>query len=513
MPVTVKCRLGVDDDEHYDVFRAFIDRVAAAGCRMFVVHARNAWLKGLSPKENREVPPLRYDWAYRLKRERPDLQVIVNGGIATLDEATAHLAARRRRDARPRRVPRSLPAASARCRLVRRRAAHARANCCARCARTSRRSCAQGVALKHITRHLLGLFAGERGGRAFRQVLSEGAHKPGADWSLVERALALTSTSAVRIQPASRTPHDHPRHRRLPRLRPQLPADFGPATARAAFLVAPDGFTLAEQSAADNRYMAEAGAFDAARASAQHRELQRALSRGAADGVLRRRSGRRPMRLFPNNVFATAGRAATSSAACAIRCASAKPTRGDIRGFFGGVLDYAEIDLSTQPHPCELTGALVIDRARGLGFCGLSERCDEAGARLMHEAFGLRATLLFDLAPGEYHTNVVLAVLAGRAAIICPNGFADPAVVEAIAALYAPHAVAAVAGASTRPSPAMRSRCRADAVWMSAQAGARADAGQPRRAGRRRVSRCAAVELDAIEAGGGSLRCCVGEIF
>ena len=92
VPVTVKCRLGIDDDAHYEVFRAFIDQVAAAGCKTFVVHARNAWLKGLSPKENREVPPLRYEWAYQLKRERPELAVIVNGGIATLDAATEHLA-------------------------------------------------------------------------------------------------------------------------------------------------------------------------------------------------------------------------------------------------------------------------------------------------------------------------------------------------------------------------------------------------------------------------------------
>src|SRR3546814_7494932 len=80
-----------DLDHRYEVFRDFVDQVAAAGCRMFVVHARNAWLKGLSPKENREVPPLRYDWAYALKRERPELAVIVNGGIATQEEATAHL--------------------------------------------------------------------------------------------------------------------------------------------------------------------------------------------------------------------------------------------------------------------------------------------------------------------------------------------------------------------------------------------------------------------------------------
>src|SRR5690606_40176093 len=76
VPVTVKCRLGVDDDHDYARFLAFIDTVAGAGCRSFVVHARNAWLKGLSPKENREVPPLRYDWAYALKRERPELTII-----------------------------------------------------------------------------------------------------------------------------------------------------------------------------------------------------------------------------------------------------------------------------------------------------------------------------------------------------------------------------------------------------------------------------------------------------
>jgi tRNA-dihydrouridine synthase len=87
--VTVKCRLGVDEDKDYEQFRAFIDRVASAGSGLFVVHARNAWLKGLSPKENREVPPLRYDWAYRLKAERPDLQVVLNGGIASVETAQA----------------------------------------------------------------------------------------------------------------------------------------------------------------------------------------------------------------------------------------------------------------------------------------------------------------------------------------------------------------------------------------------------------------------------------------
>ena len=285
--------------------------------------------------------------------------------------------------------------------------------------------------------------------------------------------------------------------------------DFGPATARAAFLVAPDGFTLAEQSAQDNRYMAEAGAFDAARASQQHRELHRAFS-AAVPTVCFAGDASTPDALFPNNVFGTAaGRYVVGRMRHEVRQREA--TREDIRAFFASVLDYAEIDLSAQEHPCELTGALVIDRARGLGFCGLSERCDEEGARLMHEAFALRATLLFDLAPGEYHTNVVLAVLAGRAAIICPQGIADPAVTEAIGSLYAPHVVrcspaehAAFVGNAIALSP--------DRVWMSARADRALTPGH-RDLLRGAGFEVAMVELDAIEAGGGSLRCCVGEIF
>ena len=287
------------------------------------------------------------------------------------------------------------------------------------------------------------------------------------------------------------------------------PADFGPATARAAFLVAPDGFRLAEQSATDNRYMAPASAFDPGRASMQHRDLHRALA-SVLPTVCFTGDPATPDALFANNVFATAaGRYVVGRMRHDVRRREA--ARADIRGFFGGVLDYAEIDLSTQPHPCDLTGALVIDRARGLGFCGLSERCDAQGARLMHDALGLRATLLFDLAAGEYHTNVVLAVLAGRALLACPAGFAQAGVADMLAALYAPHAVllspaehAAFAGNAIALS--------AGAVWMSDAAGRSLTAAS-------RQSLTAAgfelrtVELDAIEAGGGSLRCCVGEIF
>lgn len=299
----------------------------------------------------------------------------------------------------------------------------------------------------------------------------------------------------------------------------QCAPDFGPATAKAAFLVAPDGFGLAVESASDNRYMAEAAAFDAMSASAQHRELQRALS-SELPVVCFAGDPATPDAVFPNNVFATArgdARTGDSDAGRVIVGRMRHPvrrreaTRTDIRRFFSETLGYAEIDLSIQDHACELTGALAIDRARGLGFCGLSERCDETGARAMHDAFGLRATLMFDLAPGEYHTNVVLAVLAGRAALLCADGFADPAAVEAIAAIYAPHAI--------RLSPAERAAfagnaisLHADSVWMSATAD-RALSEVSRAALTAAGFTVRSVALDAIEAAGGSLRCCIGEVF
>lgn len=285
--------------------------------------------------------------------------------------------------------------------------------------------------------------------------------------------------------------------------------DFGPATARAAFLVAPDGFRLAEQSAADNRYMAPASGFDAASASTQHRELHRALS-ALVPTICFAGDPATPDALFPNNVFATAPRRyVVGRMRHPVRQREA--SRVDIRRFFADVLGYREFDLSNQEQPCELTGALVVDRLRGLGFAGLSERCSEAGARLMHEALGLRATLMFDLAPGEYHTNVVLAVLGGKAAIVCPKGFADPILPAAIGRLYGPHVVtaspaehAAFVGNAIALSPGL--------AWMSAGAD-RALTDHSRNILQQAGFNVRAVELNAIEAGGGSLRCCVGEIF
>ena len=287
-----------------------------------------------------------------------------------------------------------------------------------------------------------------------------------------------------------------------------LAPDFGPACAKAAFLVTPEGFALAEQSASDNAYMDLGVAVDPQRALAQHRDLQRALS-ASLPVVAFPGDPAMPDGLFPNNVFATApGRLVIGHMRHPVRRREAE--RADIRAFFAAI-GYAETDLRAQPGICELTGALVIDRARGLGYCGLSERCDEAGAAAMHAAFGLRGTLMFELAAGEYHGNVVMSVLAGRALALCPAGFADPAAAAGIVSVYAPHVVlltpaqkASFAGNGIALSP--------DRVWMSEAGAASLTVSQHDQLALAGFS-VGRVPLDEIEKAGGSLRCCVAEIY
>ena len=193
VPVTVKCRLGVDEMDGYEVFRAFVDTVATAGCGLFVVHARKAWLQGLSPRENREIPPLRHDWVHRLKRERGDLRILVNGGLATVEDSVAALAhvdgvmigrAAYHEPYRLHLMDKAMftPAAPARSRADLLRSLRPYVEACR----------VRGIAVKHLTRHILGLFHAQPGGRAFRQVLSEGAPHADAGWDLIERALAMT---------------------------------------------------------------------------------------------------------------------------------------------------------------------------------------------------------------------------------------------------------------------------------------------------------------------------------
>jgi len=282
------------------------------------------------------------------------------------------------------------------------------------------------------------------------------------------------------------------------------------ATARAAFLVAPADFSLAAESARDNRYMAMDQAVDPLRALAQHQALAQAL-RADVPVIVFPGDASTPDAVFPNNVFGTAPDAlVVGRMRHAVRQREAE--RPDIRNFFGELLGYDEIDLSGCDNlVAELTGSLVIDRARGIGYCGLGERCDMAGAEAMHRAFGLRLTFCFELAASEYHTNVVFALLAGRAAILAADGFADPAVPQAIAQAYGNHALWL--------SPAQKQAYAANAitlsderVWMSAVAAASLT-GEQRDALAGWGFRLGTVDLSEIEKAGGSLRCCVGEIY
>jgi tRNA-dihydrouridine synthase A len=190
VPVTVKCRLGVDDQDPREALFALGEKVIAAGADALIVHARMAWLKGLSPRENREIPPLDYPLVHRLKRAYPRVPIIINGGIASLAEARAQLAhvdgvmmgrAAYQNPELLLKVDSLLfdePAAFA--------DARAALNAYLPYVRSQ---LARGVPLAPMTRHLLGLFAGQPGARAFRRVLASEAVKSGADISVIARAL------------------------------------------------------------------------------------------------------------------------------------------------------------------------------------------------------------------------------------------------------------------------------------------------------------------------------------
>lgn len=193
IPVTVKSRIGIDDRDSYEELVHFIESVAEAGCLTFIIHARKAWLKGLSPKQNREIPPLRYDWVYQIKKDFPHLEVILNGGIESLESAVA--------------INQRVDGV-----MVGREAYHnpyllaevdavifgnehpirSREEVVEALIPYVKEQLAQGVRLNSISRHILGLFHGVSGARAWRRHISEHAHCVGADENVITKALDLT---------------------------------------------------------------------------------------------------------------------------------------------------------------------------------------------------------------------------------------------------------------------------------------------------------------------------------
>lgn len=191
VPVTVKHRIGVDAVEDYAFVRDFVGTVADAGCTVFIVHARNAILKGLSPKENREIPPLKYEYAWQLKRDFPQLEIIINGGIKTLDEVALHLehvdGVMLGREAYHN--PYVLAGVDARF-YGASEPTPTRDDIEAKLMQYCASEMARGTHLAAITRHALGLYRGEAGARGWRRVLSDNRKLAKGDLAIFEEARA-----------------------------------------------------------------------------------------------------------------------------------------------------------------------------------------------------------------------------------------------------------------------------------------------------------------------------------
>lgn len=194
IPVTVKTRIGVDEQDSYEALSRFVSILVEAGLHSLIIHARKAWLSGLSPKQNREVPPLRYAWVYRIKKDFPLLAVHINGGIKTLDAVQEHLEhvdgvmIGREAYHNPwlladvdRRFAGDTGPAPDRFQIIQRFLPYVEDEL------------SGGVRLQHMTRHILGLFQGQPGARAWRRYISEHAHQADAGTEVIERALRCVS--------------------------------------------------------------------------------------------------------------------------------------------------------------------------------------------------------------------------------------------------------------------------------------------------------------------------------
>ena len=213
VPVTVKCRIGIDDDETFDVLQNFVTALVKAGVDGVIIHARKAWLQGLSPKENRDIPPLKYDWVHEIKRLFPNLPIAINGGITSLEQASEHFTGFYSEA-----FNQDLPAVDG---VMLGRAIYERPYLLAEVDQRfynglqpvlSREQVLRGMypyieshlvgggKLNQVTRHMLGLFHGLPGARMWRRYLSENAFKEGAGLDVVESAYQLVTNEMQRIE-------------------------------------------------------------------------------------------------------------------------------------------------------------------------------------------------------------------------------------------------------------------------------------------------------------------------
>jgi hypothetical protein len=287
-----------------------------------------------------------------------------------------------------------------------------------------------------------------------------------------------------------------------------FPAD-APAIPKGIFMVEPEAFQVNPESAADNVYLDLNNLADPERALAQSRELVSAIRNKGIEVKVFPGDSKATDGVFPNNAFATIPeRLIVGSMWHPGR--RRETQRADIRDYFTA-LGYPILDLSRTECIAELTGPLIIDRARRIGFCGMSDRIDHTGVEAMHKAFDLRLTFAFDLVESEYHTNVVMSVLAGRACVLCPGSFADPQVPLAIHQAFPGRCLEL----SEAEKNAFAGNCIAltDSHLFMSQTGYRALRPSSLETLESWGFELTTVELDEIEKAGGSLRCMVAEIF
>ena len=197
IPITVKCRIGIDNQDDYKDLQNFVITVKNAGINTFIVHARKAWLQGLSPKENRDIPPLNYERVYQLKRDFPDLEIIINGGITTLEESQQHvnhvdgIMMGREAYQNP-----FILAEVDRLFYQDTSTPITRNEVIAKLIPYIQHELSHGGKLNYITRHILGLYQQVPGARKWRRHISENAHKPGADESVLLDARELVEISS-----------------------------------------------------------------------------------------------------------------------------------------------------------------------------------------------------------------------------------------------------------------------------------------------------------------------------
>ncbi|MBU2712456.1 tRNA dihydrouridine(20/20a) synthase DusA [Zooshikella harenae] len=195
IPVTIKHRIGINGREEFEQLCQFVEKISAVGCETFIIHARIAILEGLSPKENRDIPPLKYDWVYAIKKEFPHLEIILNGGVNTMNAVQQHLSyvdgVMIGREAYQN--PYILAQADALC-FNDHYPVLSRHEILSRFYPYIEKQLNNGTRLHHLSRHILGLFQGQPGGRNFRRFLSEHACKPESNLQTLQAAAALTAS-------------------------------------------------------------------------------------------------------------------------------------------------------------------------------------------------------------------------------------------------------------------------------------------------------------------------------